>query len=160
MGRACSSWLPSNEKPSSRDMDAMQSFTKLRVWQAAYRLTMDIYRVTRSFPPEERYGLTAQVRSSSVSVMANIAEASASRSRPDFLRILNIAEKEAAETLSHLFVARGLDYLPAAAADPLIDRTDHLRRMLHRLHDRVSGATRGAVSSSAAPHTPFPGPPT
>lgn len=138
----------------------MQSFTKLRVWQAAHRLTMDIYRVTRPFPPEERYGLTAQIRSSSISVMANIAEASASRSRPDFLRILNIAEKEAAETLSHLLVARGLSFLPAPVADPLTDRADHLRRMLHRLHDRVAGKTDKAVSPLARHDAPSPGTPT
>ncbi|MBI5488116.1 MAG: four helix bundle protein [Deltaproteobacteria bacterium] len=137
-------------------MDAMQSFTKLRVWQAAYRLTMDIYRVTRSFPPEERYGLTAQVCSSAVSVMSNIAEASASRWPADFSRILNNAEKEAAETLSHLFVARGLSYLDSPTAQDLIARTLHIRRMLYRLQEKVKAHVAHRARRTAPPEPRSP----
>ncbi|MGH6914025.1 MAG: four helix bundle protein [Gemmatimonadales bacterium] len=52
----------------------MQPFRKLKVWQKAHALTLELYRITRAFPTEERYGLTSQVRRSAASVGANLAE--------------------------------------------------------------------------------------
>ena len=77
----------------------------MRVWQRAQELCVEIYLLTADFPPEERYGLTGQLRRAAVSVGSNIAEASRRASRPDKRRILNVAQSEAAELVSELDVA-------------------------------------------------------
>ena len=110
------------------------------VWKAAHELTLRVYAATRGFPRDERFGLSAQLRRSSASIAANIAEGSKAATSADFARILNIAEKEAAETGYHVILARDLGYLPPNAADELLERTDHLSRMLNRLRTRLRPA--------------------
>jgi four helix bundle protein len=65
----------------------MQRFTNLKVWQRGHALVLDVYRATKSFPVDERYGLTSQLRRAALSVPTNIAEGSngrVGRSTPDF----------------------------------------------------------------------------
>ena len=124
----------------------MQPFEQMRVWQKAFETALEVYRATRHFPADERFGLTLQVRRSVASISANIAEGSMAEHRGDFGRSLNIAEKEAAETTSHLLLARGLEYLDAAAADGLLERLDHVRRMLSALRKRVREAQSAEVA--------------
>ncbi|MBI5499553.1 MAG: four helix bundle protein [Deltaproteobacteria bacterium] len=113
-----------------RDERAMQDFEKLRVWVEAHQLALEIYRVTRSFPREERFGLTAQLRDAARSVPANIAEGSAASRPTDFAHSVNISEKEAAEVLNHLIIARDLTYLAVDVVEALRDRVNRLRRSL------------------------------
>ena len=119
----------------------MGPFSRLKVWQAAHELVMDVYRTSRTFPANERFGLTMQVRRSASSVAANIAEGSRSRHRADFARILNIADRETSETTYHLFLARQLGYLDRPAADRLLARADIVARMLNGLYRRVSSGS-------------------
>ncbi|HEX9581640.1 MAG TPA: four helix bundle protein [Gemmatimonadales bacterium] len=81
----------------------MQPFEKLAAWQACHRLTLHVYRITRNFPTEERYGLTAQIRRGSVSAASNIAEGSAKRGRKEFRRYLDNARGSLSE-LGCLFI--------------------------------------------------------
>ena len=87
-----------------------KSFRDLIVWQKAHELVLTIYNVTRNFPKEETYGLTSQVRRSSASVAANIAEAFKKKSALDKLRILNIAQGSLSETEYHILLANDLKY--------------------------------------------------
>lgn len=68
----------------------MQDLRKLKVWEKAHSLTLDVYRATRSFPREEMYGLTSQMRRAAVSVGSNIAEGACRRGDADFGRFLQI----------------------------------------------------------------------
>jgi len=87
-----------------------QSFRDLVVWQKAHQLVLSIYRITKKFPKDEMYGLTSQVRRSSSSVAANIAEAFKKKSSLDKLRILNIAQGSLSETEYHVLLAKDLNY--------------------------------------------------
>lgn len=87
-----------------------KSFRDLIVWQKAHALVLDIYKATKTFPKEEMYGLTSQIRRSSVSVAANIAEAFKKRSNLDKIRILNIAQGSLSETEYFLILAKDLQY--------------------------------------------------
>ncbi len=89
----------------------MQRFTELRVWQRAHATVLETYRATRSFPDEERYGLTAQTRRAAVSVSANIAEGAKRNSRREYARFLNMAEGSASEAQALLLIARDLAFL-------------------------------------------------
>ncbi|MBU2510451.1 four helix bundle protein [bacterium] len=91
-------------------MEPARSFTDLIVWQKAHALVMDIYRITESFPKHKLYGLTSQIRRSSVSVPANIAEGFRRKGIADKKRFMNIAEGSLEETKCFLILARDLSY--------------------------------------------------
>jgi len=89
---------------------AAKSFRELIVWQKAHQLVLSIYAMTRKFPKEELYGVTSQLRRSSVSVAANIAEAFKKKSGADKLRILNISQGSLSETEYFLILAQDLEF--------------------------------------------------
>jgi len=89
-----------------------QGYRDLKVYQLAYRLAMEIFDITKCFPPEERYSLTDQIRRSSRSVVANIAEAYRKRRYPNmFIAKMADADSEAAETQVWLDFAHDCGYL-------------------------------------------------
>lgn len=87
-----------------------KSFKDLIVWQKSHQLVLAIYKLSQSFPREEVFGLTSQIRRSSSSVAANIAEAFKKKSGLDKLRILNIAQGSLSETEYHLLLTGDLKY--------------------------------------------------
>jgi four helix bundle protein len=111
------------------------SFTQLQVWQAAHEVTLAIYKITPSFPSEERFGLVQQMRRAAVSIAANIAEGYGRRSAPDKARFYTILEGSAEELKYYLILARDLRYVDAVSA--VASRLDEIIRMLCRLIDRT-----------------------
>ena len=89
----------------------MFNFEKLDVWQKAIEFADPIYTDTRSFPTEERSGLTAQLRRAAVSISSNIAEGSSRSSKADFARFIEIAGGSVFEVVSECFVARRQSFL-------------------------------------------------
>jgi four helix bundle protein len=89
----------------------MFNFEKLDVWQKAIEFADFIYTDTRSFPPDERFGLTAQLRRAAVSISSNIAEGSSRHSKADFVRFIEIADGSVFEVVSASFVARRQNFL-------------------------------------------------
>ena len=88
-----------------------KGYHKLIVWQKAHKLVLIIYKVTKTFPAEERFGLISQIRRSTLSVAANIVEGHSRKSLKSFLNFLNIANASLVETEYYLEVARDLEYL-------------------------------------------------
>jgi four helix bundle protein len=84
----------------------MFNFEKLEVWQKAIDFADDVYAITHSFPDEERFGLTSQMRRAAVSVSSNIAEGSARHSRDDYARFLEIAAGSLFEVISQATIAK------------------------------------------------------
>jgi four helix bundle protein len=115
----------------------MQRFTDLMVWQRSHALVLDVYRLTKSFPPDERYGLTSQLRRAVLSVPTNIAEGSKRETNREYARFLNIAEGSLAETEYLLMVSRDLGYLPVPTAKPVLAETAEIAKMLHGLRSKV-----------------------
>jgi len=91
------------------------SHEKLVAWQRADDLYISVHQLTRKFPTDERWALSAQVRRAAYSVAANIVEGMARRSLRDRLRFLNIAEASLAEVSYCLHVARRLEYVDESA---------------------------------------------
>lgn len=75
----------------------MQDFKKLKVWQKAHTFTVNLYKLTKDFPAEEKYGLTNQIRRASVSIESNIAEGCGRNGNKEFSRFLYIAQGSAKE---------------------------------------------------------------
>ncbi len=105
----------------------IKSFYELEVYALAYKSAMAIFRITKSFPKIERYSLVDQIRRSSRSVTANIAEAWHKRRYPAaFISKLNDAEAEAAETQNWIFYACSCDYLDNDEKEKLIRDYDFI----------------------------------
>ena len=75
-----------------------KGYRKLKVWEKAHNFAVEIYKISKSFPREELYGLTSQIRRASFSIPINIVEGNASNSRKEFLNFLNIANRSLVET--------------------------------------------------------------
>ena len=97
------------------DRQPARSFEDLIVWQKAHAFVLNVYKITRQFPREETYGLTAQLRRAAVSVPANIAEGFKRRGRSDKARMMNIAEGSLEEARYYLRLANDLGYGPSTA---------------------------------------------
>jgi four helix bundle protein len=94
--------------------ETARSFEDLQVWRKAHTFVLKVYRISRRFPKEETYRLTAQVRRAAVSVPANIAEGFKRRGKPDKARLMNVAEASLEEVRYYLRLAIDLGYLSDA----------------------------------------------
>jgi four helix bundle protein len=109
----------------------ISSFRDLNVYQLAFELQQKIFQLTKGFPKEERYSLTDQIRRSSRSIGANIAEAwQKRRYEAHFLSKLTDADGEQAETQHWIDTAAACEYIDQAAADRLLDSAKQIGRML------------------------------
>ncbi len=111
----------------------MQSFRNLKVWEKAHNLTLDVYKTSRSFPREELYGLTSQMRRSSASIGANIAEGCCRKGDHELGRFLQMAMGSASELEYHLLLASDLDLLKTHDYQRLVDEATEVKRMLTSL---------------------------
>jgi len=105
----------------------------LVVWQKAFELAVEIYRITKTFPVDERYGLTAELRETARSVPYNIAEGHARETTAEYLRFLNIGGASASELETQLLLARRLDYLTEETAGQVLSQREEVERMLNAL---------------------------
>ncbi len=113
----------------------MANHRRFIAWQHAHRLAIAIYQITKGWPREERYGLTAQVRSAATSVGANIAEGAGRLGPAEFKRFLNIALGSLSELESHLEVARDVGILSNEdwkRLQGMLERTAYPTRRLAR----------------------------
>src|ERR1035437_4755062 len=115
----------------------MRDYTKIKAWMQAYDLTVVVYERTRSFPNEERYGLTSQLRRAAYSVPANIVEGSNRESKRDYLHFLYIARGSLAEAQYFIHLATRLHYLSETEAQDLLEQTKALFACLHGLIQAV-----------------------
>ncbi len=111
----------------------MANFKELLVWQRSIDFVTDIYRSTGSFPKDEMYGLTSQIRRASVSISSNIAEGNSRRSKPDYLQFLKIARGSCAEVETQLMISRNLNYLNEEDYQKLNNNIIEISKMLNGL---------------------------
>ena len=127
----------------------MRDYSKIEAWKLADDLTVAIYERTRSFPREEMYGLTSQLRRASYSVPANIVEGASRESKKDYLHFLHIARGSLSETQYFIHLARRLGYLSDEEADKLHGQTKLTFACLHGLTQAV-GREAGQLSKVIA----------
>jgi len=109
----------------------MRDFKELKVWHKAHRFVIDVYQHTRSFPADERFGLTAHLRKSATSVPSNIAEGCGREGERELARFLSIAAGSASESEYQLLLARDLGYLQPDVHRQLDDQANEVKRMLN-----------------------------
>ena len=115
----------------------MNSHKDLIVWQKAMSFVEDIYGLTKGFPEEEKYGLTAQLRRASVSIPSNISEGAARNSKKEFEHFLYIGLGSVAEVETQLELARRLNYATDSAVETQLQNITEIRRMIQGLIGRL-----------------------
>lgn len=111
----------------------MASYRELKVWQAGVELALDVYRATRAFPSDERFGLVSQMRRAAVSVSSNIAEGHARNSAQEMIRFCGIALGSVAELEAQLTIASKLKFGNDVELNDVLQTCDKVSRMLHGL---------------------------
>lgn len=108
----------------------MRNYQDLQVWTKAHSLTLDLYRMSRSFPREEIYGLTSQIRRAAAPIGANLAEGCGRRASGDLARFVRIALGSASELDYHLLLCRDLGFLKIEDFVRSKERLTEVRKML------------------------------
>ena len=117
----------------------MKSHKDLDVWKAAIKLAREIYVLTASFPNEERFGMTMQMRRASVSIASNIAEGAARQGDKEFVQFLHIALGSAAELETQLIIAGEVGLSKASALGAVEVSLTHVRQLLIGLIRSIKG---------------------
>lgn len=106
-------------------------FTQMKAWQVAYAVTLEVYRLTSSFPPMERFGLVNQMRRASPSMPSSIAEGFARRRPRDKGYFYTVARSSGEELKSELMVSRDLGYIEPERFEAVMFRLDEACRLMH-----------------------------
>ena len=115
-----------------------QNYKDLLVWQKGIVLAKVIYRLTQSFPTEERFGLVSQMRRAAVSIPSNLAEGQTRHTTGEFVQFISHAEGSAAELDTQLILAVELGFSKKPAVIPVYELIDEIRRMLNALRRAIS----------------------
>ncbi|QQS33329.1 MAG: four helix bundle protein [Acidobacteriota bacterium] len=114
-------------------MATFKRFEDILAWQKARVVTVDVYDLCRNDHFSKDFDLHSQIRRSSTSIMANIAEGQGRRTDKDFANFLNISLGSVAETKSHLYLAFDLGYIAQTDFDNIYEKLDEVGRMIFSL---------------------------
>ena len=128
----------------------IKSFAELQVWQKAHELTLEVFRISEKFPRRDMFGIVSQMRRSSSSVCANIAEGFGRGTTREFLRSLQISRGELEETRYFLYLSRDLGRIALEDFDRLNEICDSAGRLLNALG---SSLRRRLVANDQSPVT-------
>lgn len=118
------------------------AFEKLEVWKKSKELVKQVYKLTRSFPDEEKFGLISQIRRSAVSVVANIAEGSGRKSSKDQARFTTTSYSSLIELLNHLIISFEIEFIDESSYLNCRRRITDISFMLSALHHAQLTRTR------------------
>jgi len=113
--------------------EKLKNYKDLKVWQRSYQLCLEIYKITKGFPDEEKYGLTSQLRRAAVSVPSNIAEGYGRKTTPEYIQFLYIAYGSICEIGTQILLAGDLGYIESVKLEMLNEGVREVERMLKGL---------------------------
>lgn len=106
------------------------SFRDLVVWQKSHKLTLEIYKITSSFPSEEKFGLISQMRRAAYSIPANIVEGHSRKSKKEFLQFLSIAKGSLEELKYFIILVTDLEYISVEMTNRLEGYSEEVSKIL------------------------------
>ncbi|MCU0342726.1 MAG: four helix bundle protein [Ignavibacterium sp.] len=115
----------------------MKDFRTLKVWQESHSISLEIYKLTFSFPKEEQFNLTSQLRRSISSVPTNLAEGCGRGSDKDFKRFVQIAMGSASESEYLILLSKDLNYISYKEFDKLLLEIQEIKKMLSSLISKL-----------------------
>jgi four helix bundle protein len=116
----------------------MHRFEELKIWQKAMDITENCYRISEEFPVEEKYGLTSQLRRSSVSIPSNIAEGAGRNTNGEFKQFLGIANGSSFELLTLLYLSKRLNLITNEKVKPIINQVVEVTKMNYSLQKSLT----------------------
>jgi four helix bundle protein len=116
----------------------MRDFRELKVWEKAHCLTIQVYRITKNFPSDERFGLTVQLRRSAASVPTNISEGCGRDSERELARFMSIAAGSASEVEYQMLLACDLNYIQDETHKELNQQVNEVKRMLNSFIQKLT----------------------
>lgn len=119
---------------------AYEDFYDLEVWKKAKEIVITIYQITKDFPKEEGYGLTSQLRRSSSSICANIAEGFSRYHTKDKIKFYYNARGSISESMSHILIAQTIGYLNSNDGSNLLNELRITRKMLNMMINSIAGS--------------------
>lgn len=125
----------------------LRSYQDLKVWEKGYKLCLEIYKLLKEFPVEERYGLTLQIRRSVVSIPSNIAEGYGRKSVQEYIHYLYVAYGSYCELETQLLLAIDLGYIDKKEGEKIKELAKEVERMLKALIDSLE-KKRGSLDTS------------
>ena len=114
---------------NSKRITKIKSFKDLKIWKGGMNLVEDVYKSTRTFPKEEMYGLTSQLRRSAVSIPSNISEGFARFHNKEYRRFLYMSLGSCAELTTQIIIASRLKYIDNLNADNLLHNIEEISKM-------------------------------
>lgn len=111
----------------------MRDFHNYKVWEKGHQFALSIYKNTKSFPKDELFGITSQLRRAATSIPINIAEGCGRRSDTEFAHFLNIAAGSASEVEEELLLSHDLDYIDKTSYQKLDKEVNDIKAMLNKL---------------------------
>lgn len=124
-------------------MDKIQNFQELTVWKKSHELVLEVYKATKVFPIEEKFGLISQMRRAAVSVPANIAEGFKRRGIKDKINFYNISQSSLNELQYYMVLATDLNYLNS-------DISNRIKLLLPEVGKMLNGLISSIISNSNA----------
>jgi len=118
---------------TSPEVENPKNYKELDVWRRSLRLTIELYKVTRGFPEDEKFGLVSQIRRAAASIPANIAEGWGRGSTKEYIKFLLIARGSLNELETHLIISQELGYVLPATTRELAETLADIGKMLNRL---------------------------
>jgi four helix bundle protein len=111
----------------------VKNFKELSVWKLGVEIVTEIYKVTRSYPSEEKFGIISQMRRAAVSIPSNVAEGFNRRHSKEFARFLGIAQGSCGELETQLEISLRLGFINLQQIERLFEKMDHEQKMLNKL---------------------------
>ena len=124
----------------------MKTYKELEVWEKGVELTIKIYKLTKSFPSQEKYALTSQMQKSAVSIPSNIAEGWGRGSTKEYIHFLLIARGSSMELETQIIIALKLDYLDNYQFKSLKENIQSILMMLNKLISKLKEKIRNRES--------------
>ena len=114
-------------------MGKIKTYRDLNIWNTGIELVKDIYKLTEKFPKHEMYGLVSQMRRSAISIPSNVAEGFRRHHNKEYRQFLYVSLGSCAELETQLTIAKELEYLPEKEEIRLLEKLDHICRMISNL---------------------------
>jgi four helix bundle protein len=120
----------------------VRSYRELIAWQKAMDFVAEVYRATRTFPKEEIYGITSQLRRAAVSIPSNIAEGQGRQTTGEFRQFLGHARGSLLETETQILLSERLEYLDSKTTEVIVEHAAELGRILNGLIRSLEKSSR------------------
>ncbi|MBN1795333.1 MAG: four helix bundle protein [Sedimentisphaerales bacterium] len=122
-----------NDNEKKPEAEKIKSFRELKIWKVAMKLVKKIYQATKTFPKEELYGLSSQMRRAAVSIPSNVAEGFRRQHNNEFKQFLFITLGSCAELETQSSIAKELNYINESQESDFLEDLDHICRMTANL---------------------------